>query len=178
MRYTLVILVAVAALLGVAPASAQLVAHHPAHATVRQIESSQKQNLKHARFLCNYGRNATRRWGCHARKWLKRELNETEAVLHPPVTASSHYQGWACITNGATPKSAHEGNGYNGLYTGWLGMTTPWAGHYPPGRDWVHSSQAAVYAIAEEVAALHHWDYYWMQGQWPRTFPPCAGYFR
>lgn len=92
--------------------------------------------------------------------------------------AQRHWAGWSCITNGAYPGAPHEGNGYNGSYTGPLGMSTPWAGHYPPGKDWVHSNRAAVYAIAEQVAARYHWSYTWMQHQWPNTFPPCARYFR
>lgn len=89
----------------------------------------------------------------------------------------AHYAGWSCITNGATPTSPHEGNGYNGPYTGPLGMTTPWMGHYPPGSDWVHSPVTAVYAIAESVAARYGFSYSFMAGQWPQTFPPCAGFF-
>lgn len=166
MKYGIVTLVAAAALLGVAPASAQLVAHHPAHATVRQIESSQKQNLAHARYLCNRGAHWQKRWGCQAVKWLTRELNETEAVLHPPVTASSHYQGWECIHGG-------EGDSASGTYTGYLQMTTPWEGM---SYNW-HAMGRAVYSIADRVAAAHKYDYNWMRGQWPNTYPPCSHYF-
>lgn len=90
----------------------------------------------------------------------------------------SHYSGWACITNGAYPGGPHEGNGYNGAYSGPLGMTTPWLGHMPPGRDWVHASRRAVYAIAEREAAAHGFSYSFMRGQWPNTYPPCARLFR
>lgn len=179
MRVKLIIWVAAVALVGAAPASAHLVAH-PKCKTLACREASQKQNLAHARYLCNHGRHATKRWGCHAIRWLAKELNETKAVLHPRVSAASHYAGWSCITNGAhpgVPGDPHEGNGYNGSYVGPLGMTTPWAGHYPTGRDWVHTPISVVYAIAEQEAARHGFNYAWMRGQWPRTFPPCAGYF-
>jgi hypothetical protein len=145
--------------------------------TLQCINGRQLQNLKHARYVCNNGAHQNKRWNCAAVKWLTREYNETEAVLHPRVLIVGHYSGWSCITNGAYPKAPHEGNGYNGSHTGPLGMTTPWAGYMPPGRDWVHSPVSAVYAIAEKVAAQHHWNYTWMQGQWPQTFPPCAGHF-
>lgn len=102
------------------------------------------------------------------------------AALYAPKPLPGHYAGWSCITNGAhpgAPGDPHEGNGYAGSYTGWLGMTTPWAGHYPPGSDWVHSAQADVYAIAESEAAQHGWNDTWMRGQWPNTYPPCSGFF-
>jgi hypothetical protein len=81
MKKTLVILVAAVAITA-APASAQLTAH-PRCASLRCREASQKQNLHHARFLCHYGRNATRRWGCQALRWLTRELKKTENRLQP-----------------------------------------------------------------------------------------------
>lgn len=92
----------------------------------------------------------------------------------------SHWTGWSCITHGAHFDNSgyHEGNGYNGQYSGPLGMTTPWLGHYPPGRDWAHSSVASVYAIADAEAAKHGYEWHWMQRQWPETFPPCAKYFQ
>lgn len=111
-----------------------------------------------------------------AHRWLHRVASERLAAMAPP--AAGHWRGWSCITNGAYPKAPHEGNGYNGLYSGPLGMTTPWAGYMPPGRDWVHSNVGAVYAIAEKVAATHGFNYGWMHGQWPNTFPPCAAFFQ
>lgn len=89
----------------------------------------------------------------------------------------AHFAGWSCITNGAYPGAAHEGNGYNGSFTGPLGMTTPWMGHYPPGRDWVHTPAVEVYRIAEAESAKRGFSYSWMVGQWPNTFPPCARFF-
>lgn len=125
--------------------------------------------------LCHVSRENLTWHGARARR-LEHEIYR----LQHPVPQIGHEQGWRCITNGAHPGSPgdpHEGNGYNGSYAGPLGMTTPWSGHYPPGGDWVHSSVSAVYAIAEREAAKHRWSYSWMQGQWPRTFPPCAHYF-
>lgn len=178
MRYALLTLVAAAALVWSAPASAQLMTH-PRCASMRCREVSQKLNLQHARFLCHYGRSATRRWGCQAVRWLTRELRETKLALRPRSVVL-HWRGWSCITHGSSfdNTGAHEGNGYNPAgYSGPLGMTTPWLGHMPPGRDWVHSDARAVYAIAEREAAKRGFADSWMRGQWPLTYPPCAGYF-
>lgn len=165
----------IAALTAVGSAQAHLVAHPRCH-SLHCIASSQLENYKHARYVCRHGAHANKIWSCKAKVWLWHEYQQTYAALHP-VPAVGHYSGWSCITNGAYPGAAHEGNGYNGSWTGPLGMTTPWAGHYPPGKDWVHSNISAVYAIAEQEAAKHGWNFTWMHGQWPNTFPPCAGYF-
>jgi hypothetical protein len=173
MKYLLATLVAVVAI-EASPASAQLIVRPPAHASLRQIERSQKLNLAHARYICRHGRHYMKRWGCQAVSWLTRELHQTEAALHPAVSAVSHYDAWACITDGAYPGAPHEGNGYNGLYTGPLGMTNPWSGY---SGDWVRMGRAAVYAIADRVAAAHGYNDAWMRGQWPQTYPPCADKF-
>jgi len=139
----------------------------------------------HRRTLDSLDPARARAWSHHyrivrakvrAHRWLvryaTRRRDEALARLLP-----AHYAGWLCITNGASPTSAHEGNGYNGPYSGPLGMTTPWMGHYPPGSDWVHSNPIDVYRIAEEVMARSGFSYSAMKGQWPNTYPPCAGLF-
>lgn len=49
----------------------------------KAILASQTVNLKHARYVCNNGANAHKRWACHAVKWLTRERNETLAKMVP-----------------------------------------------------------------------------------------------
>jgi hypothetical protein len=113
------------------------------------------------------------------RHWVGRDrvyVSQLRRLLFLSVLPP-HYAGWSCITNGAYPGAPHEGNGYNGRYSGPLGMSTPWMGFYPPGRDWVHSSVVSVYWIAERVAARYGFAYAFMRGQWPNTYPPCAGRF-
>jgi hypothetical protein len=181
MRYLIVTLIAVLALIVATdayPHSAILVVHPKGH-TLRAIAASQKVNIKHNRYVCRHGGGWNQIRSCKALVWLKREYNETEVKLHPRVSAASHWKGWSCITHGPNFNDTgyHEGNGYNGSYTGPLGMSTPWAGYYPPTGDWVTTPVATVYAIAERVAAANHFRYSWMAGQWPQTFPPCAGYF-
>jgi len=133
---------------------------------------SQLTNLKHARYVCQNGRHHSKQWSCAAVKWLKREYNQTMATLRPRVTVSSytsHYAGWMCIHGG-------EGNGDDptGTYHGPLQMTSGWAGH---NVDWNNVPMSEVFAIADAEARAHGYDYTWMHGQWPNTFPPCAGYF-
>jgi hypothetical protein len=117
-------------------------------------------------------------------RWTTRELGETRAAIRAQQrarerqrTRASHVAGWSCITNGAYSGAPHEGNGYNGPYTGPLGMTDPWMGYSSPGSDWVHTPVGVVYAIAEKVAAQYGFSYSFMAHQWPNTYPPCAGYF-
>lgn len=86
----------------------------------------------------------------------------------------AHYAGWHCITYGAYAGAPHEGHGYNGPYSGPLQMTTPWMGQSYP---WASMSDLAVYQVAEHVAAAQGFSYSFMAGQWPATFPPCAGFF-
>lgn len=110
--------------------------------------------------------------------WLYRTM--TARVLEAErrivaATRPAHYALWSCITNGAYPGAAHEGDGYNGSYSGPLGMTTPWLGHSPPGSDWVHSDRVAVYQLAEQEYADHGYSSAFLRGQWPNTSPPCLG---
>jgi hypothetical protein len=108
--------------------------------------------------------------------WLARDMKHLRQ-LKRLLAVPPHYRGWSCITNGAYPGAPHEGNGYAGSYSGPLGMTTPWMGYRPPGRDWVHSRIVDVYWIAERVSARQGFSWSWMKGQWPNTFPPCARWF-
>jgi len=110
-------------------------------------------------------------------RWLYRTMTSRVLEAERRIAAASrpaHYKLWSCITNGAYPGAAHEGNGYNGPYSGPLGMTTPWAGHSPPGRDWVHSDVMAVYRLAEREYADRGYSSAWLRGQWPNTSPPCS----
>jgi hypothetical protein len=153
-------IITLVALCWAAPTNAQLVAHHPKHATLPQIERSQKQNLAHARYLCHYGRHAPKRWGCHAVQWLTKELNETEAALHPRVVASyTHAGGYTGLTGirWANPYCESGGNiravSPNGKYRGkwqfdqgtWDAYApAPWRGHDPTGAPEYIQDQAAL----------------------------------
>lgn len=160
----LILFVAVALIWRVASAPAHRLSGRPA--TLRgKLELAQRQ-VAHDRA------SGAHHWLGRDRTYARQILRMLRAAVLP-----AHYAGWSCITNGAYPGAAHEGNGYNGRYSGPLGMTTPWLGHYPPGSDWVHSSVTAVYWIAEREAARARFAYSFMKGQWPNTYPPCAGRF-
>jgi len=144
-----------------------LVAHPKCHA-LRCIAASQKENLAHARYVCRHGRHASRHWACAAQKWLTKEYNQTYAVMHP-APQFSHYDGWVCIHNREGAWNSQTGNGYYGG----LQMTAGWGGV----SNAALLSPAAQIALADGVAAQHGYSYSYMSGQWPNTFPPCAGYF-
>lgn len=90
-----------------------------------------------------------------------------QKVNYPP-----HYNGWVCIHNREGAWNDDTGNGYYGG----LQMTYNWMGVIPGKANWL-SPLAQMWA-AERVAAQNNFSYSFMRGQWPNTFPPCAGFFR
>jgi len=151
-----------------APAQAHIVKQYSKGMSTHMRHHRHVLNLAHAAYVCSHGSGKVKKEHCQAEVWLKHQLI-------PPTPPIAHWSLWSCITNGAYPGAPHEGNGYNGKYTGWLGMSTPWMGHYPPGSDWVHSAQLAVYAIAEQEFRKTGYSLTWLHGQWPQTSPPCTG---
>jgi hypothetical protein len=90
-----VLIIVAAVLIGAAPAEARLVAKARCD-TLKCRLASQTENLKHAKYVCNNGRNYARRWSCSAVGWLKKERSETMrqlAILARPP----HYEQWMCI---------------------------------------------------------------------------------
>jgi len=118
----LVITIAIAALLGAAPAQAHLVRvpDYPGKSLLANRLASQTINVKHARYVCKHGANAHQRWACKAVKWLVRERNETKAAMAPRVSSSA----WAwylssdtqCVTNHEGAFTTNTGNGYYGRF--------------------------------------------------------------
>lgn len=100
-----------------------------------------------------------------------------EAARARATAGPAHLAGWLCIHNGRGPGYPHEGTGWNPSheYSGPLQMGGGWGGY--PVSDWNALPEEQVYEDAEVVAAAHGFDYSWMAGQWPRTFPPCADLF-
>lgn len=174
MKATVTTLCAVFALAGATDAKAYLVAK-PKCATMSCRMHSQLTNLKHARYVCSKGAHYSKKWSCTAVKWLKREYNQTMAVLHPAGVAvsssyPSHEAGWECIHSREGAWDADTGNGYHGG----LQMSYGWAGRV---GDAAQLSPSEQMAIADAEAREHGYSYGWMASQWPNTFPPCAGYF-
>lgn len=97
---------------------------------------------------------------------MRRELAQTREALRP----LGHLSGWICIHQREGAWDADTGNNYYGglqMTYGWAGRVTN-AALLSPGQQ---------IAAAEAEASEHGWSYSWMQSQWPRTFPPCAGLF-
>jgi hypothetical protein len=157
------------ALIMAANANAHLITK-PHCASLKCRAASQLENLKHANYVCEKGRHYAKRWSCAAVKWLTREYSQTKAAMRPRVVgASSHWQGWLCI-------HSREGawNDEGAPYYGGLQMSYGWMGRV---GDAAQLSPSQQIAAADAEARNHGYNYAWMQGQWPNTFPPCAGYF-
>lgn len=95
-------------------------------------------------------------------------LEHEKARLHPP-----HEKGWNCI-------HSREGS--------WADDGAPYWGGLQMSYNWMRSlgginGQANWYSpltqmwAAERVSRRYNFAYSWMKGQWPNTYPPCAGYF-
>lgn len=130
----------------------------------------QKINWHHARYVCNNGANAHKRWACKARIWLRKEYRQTYRILHPQPKLS-HQAGWLCIHSREGAWNANTGNGYYGglqMTYGWMGQVT----------------RADLLTPMQQMAAAEggYWKSgysdAWMRGQWPNTYPPCAHLFR
>jgi hypothetical protein len=117
------------------------------------------------------------RWAFRFRREHRRVkvLRSRLAGLHARTLSSAspqpgHLAGWLCIHAREGAWDAQTGNGYYGG----LQMTYGWAGRV---ENAALLSPAAQMAAADAEAAEHGFAYSWMAGQWPRTYPPCAGYF-
>jgi hypothetical protein len=127
-------------------------------------------------FFRNHPRLARTRIGRRAARfarlelaWTRREIAETRAALRPRVVLG-HVSGWLCIHSREGAWNAQTGNGFYGG----LQMTYGWAGRV---QNAAMLSPGQQIAAAEAEAATHGWSSSWMRGQWPNTYPPCAGLF-
>lgn len=117
--------------------------------------------------VCVHGQKLT-----HALTVLRHidaRLTARAAAARQQALVHDHYSGWLCIHSREGAWNANTGNGY----LGGLQMTPGWGGLARPDL----APPSVQIATAEYQASLNHWSYTWMQGQWPNTFPPCAGYF-
>lgn len=120
MKKLVAFIVAVAALLGAAPAQAHL-AYKPKDASLEQRLVSQTLNLKHARYVAEHGKGEHKRWAVKAVGWLSRERNETRVALAPKVPPGC----WSDNPNVelgnrmAKPYGWHRGSEWCALYKLW-----------------------------------------------------------
>jgi hypothetical protein len=118
------------------------------HPHVGTIQS--RENLSEAStFLIKYGNR-------HTEMALARML--------PP-----HYNGWNCIHSREGPWDANTGNGYYGglqAHYDWYGVAR---------MDLLSPLQQMWHA--ENTYQNSGYSSAWLHGQWPNTYPPCAGFF-
>lgn len=148
MRQIVIILGVLVVAVAASPANAHLIAK-PKCGTLHCRETSQHANLKHARFLCHYGRNATRRWGCSAVRWLKKEYGETEAVLHPrvaPVSVDSCLSTLISRESGWNVKATNPSSGAYGLP-----QALPGSKMASAGSDWATNPATQIRWMKEYV---------------------------
>jgi hypothetical protein len=81
----------------------------------------------------------------------------------------AHRVGWLCIHSREGAWNANTGNGYYGGLQAHLN----WYGVY---RMDLLSAEAQM-AHAETVYRSTGYSHSWLAGQWPNTYPPCAGLF-
>jgi hypothetical protein len=131
--------------------------------------------FRHHGWLLDPRHRETRDWAVgaievarHRIPVFRARLARARARLRPQP---GHVAGWSCIHNReAAAWSANTGNGYYGG----LQLSYGWAGRV---RNAALLTPAEQMAVAEAEAAGHGWSEPWMRGQWPNTYPPCAGLF-
>ena len=101
------------------------------------------------------------------RQWHARDLIRAQAAL-VVLTRPPHYAGWLCIHR---LEGSWQDDG--APYYGGLQMHEGWGGVYHANLI----SPLAQMWLAEREAAKNGFSYAYMKGQWPNTFPPCAGHF-
>jgi hypothetical protein len=174
-RWTALTLVALA--IGLWPASAQ--GHSLVQCSPRQTPQVQLKcgelNVHHGttalRFLDSHpqaGTRRSRRYLAAGSTFLIRYGNRhTEWALSrmlPP-----HYNGWNCIHSREGAWNSNTGNGYYGglqAHYGWYGVSR---------MDLLSPLQQMWHA--ERQYKNSGYSHAWLSGQWPNTYPPCAGFF-
>ena len=164
MKKLVVLVVAMAALLGAAPAQAHLAYHQPTNPSLETQLKIQTLNLKHAEYVCKNGGGQHRRWACWASSsvmrdngqgWLRRIRSETKAALVPPVPTSGGYAplcGSSCV-------SCETGGTFNpqiwspdGKYWGWYQFDyQTWTAHGGGSKEYGNASSSRQTYIASRI---------------------------
>jgi hypothetical protein len=113
--------------------------------------SSQLWNLRHARYVAQYGKGANRVWHRKAAVWIARELAETELALKPPVltpTAAIRsvfgiYGDQAVRVSYCETGGTFDVNATNGQYLGLFQMGSYARRQYGHAGDALGQSRAA-----------------------------------
>ena len=147
---------------GTTTAQAYLVAK-PSGNTLSERLKSQTINLKHARYVCNHGANASKRWSCKAVKWLQREWHETHAALHPfkPTgNVTKPFTPPACtyeLLNREGGMNPHKWNG---------GHVAPWTPHTTYGGSGAYGGPQALPGDKMKSAGADWAHNIWTQIKW------------
>jgi hypothetical protein len=102
---------------------------------------------------------------------LNYRWHRARVVRFAPRPQLSHLAGWLCIHSREGAWDANTGNGYYGglqMSYGWLGLIAGRASDLSPLQQM---------AAAEGGYNQSRNSHAWLAGQWPNTYPPCAGYF-
>ena len=161
MRYLAALAVMVAATVNPWPADAHL-AYQPNNDSLEARERTQQRNLHHARYVCERGARANRRWHCGASVWIARELAQTRAILYPkprPYVAPHPWHSVAmCESSLGTGAPQWHINTGNGFYGGLQFLTSTWlaygGGRFAPRADQATPAQQVTVASR---TSLSHW---------------------
>jgi hypothetical protein len=148
-RFALIVIVVVAALVFVGEA----LAHSLPHRSPRTIEERihfLEHALAHHRFVVRHGAGYPKHWHSFAYGWTSRELQESERVVHEAVPAIryvfGHYAGQAmavarCESGSYWPDQAPHA--VNGQYLGMFQMGSFARGTYGHGATALDQARAA-----------------------------------
>ena len=111
---------------------------------------------------------ARNRWKAYAERLAhpRSRTHNSRSVM----SAIPHESGWLCIHSREGAWNANTGNGFYGglqMTYGWMGLVTR--------ADLL--SPAQQMRAAETGYRRSGYSDSWMRGQWPNTYPPCAGRF-
>lgn len=147
MKLRLTLVVCAFTLLAAPVASAHLITKPKDH-TRSSIHASQLKNLAHARYVCNNGGGAHKRWSCKAVVWLTFQAKRTEASAWDVINAVfGSYGAQANVV--ASCESGHSIWAANGQYLGLFQMGESERSIYGHGGDvWSQARAAHRYFVA------------------------------
>ncbi|HEV7639315.1 MAG TPA: hypothetical protein VGO39_00425 [Gaiellaceae bacterium] len=147
--------------------------HVRIHERQLQVDTGTLRFFRNHGWLLDPRHRETRDWAVGAIEVARHRIPVVRARLarlRARLRPAGHVAGWSCIQSREARWNANTGNGFYGG----LQMTYGWAGRV---RNAALLTPAAQIAVAEAEASEHGWSYAWMRGQWPNTYPPCAGLF-
>lgn len=161
-RLTALALVIAASAAFASAAQAHLVAHPKSH-MLKDVAASQWTNYRHARYVCNHGAHASKRWSCAAKVWLLREYNESYRAMHPELSYPPHHSLWMCIHGHEASDWQNQDTGHNGHYNG---LQMHWNWGYGISGNPANYTQLEIEWAAERGWNASNHSTRWLMGQW------------